>query len=74
MYSYSPHWQTMKKPRITTYKLVNHYEISSHLMSKLRHNGNITVETIHRLCQILKCTPNDILEIIPDETEQKKEH
>ncbi len=73
MYSYTPLWQTMKKRGITTYSLVNHYKISSHLMSKIRHNGNITVETIQRFCQILKCTPNDIVEITLDESEQEKE-
>lgn len=67
MYSYSPLWQTTQQRGVTTYSLVNHYGISSHLISNLRHNGNVTMETIHRLCQILNCTPNDIVEIIPDE-------
>ncbi|MDE6387365.1 MAG: helix-turn-helix transcriptional regulator [Lachnospiraceae bacterium] len=35
-------------------------------MSNLRHNRNVTMETIHKLCLILNCTPNDIVEIIPD--------
>lgn len=74
MYSYSPLWQTMKKRGVTTYSLVNHYNISSHLMSNLRHNKNVTVETIHRLCQILNCTPNDVFEIIPNELEKEKEN
>lgn len=69
MYSYDPLWKTMEDRGITTYSLVNHYGISSHLMSNLRHNRNVTVETLHRLCQILGdgCTPNDILEFRPDE-------
>lgn len=66
MYSYSPLWKTMQERGITTYSLVNHYGISSHLMSNLRHNKNVTMETIQRLCQILDCTPNDIVEIMPD--------
>lgn len=66
MYSYTPLWKTMQARGITTYSLVNHYGLSSHLMSNLRHNKNVTVETIHRLCQILECTPNDIIEIAPD--------
>ncbi|MCH5259537.1 MAG: helix-turn-helix transcriptional regulator [Lachnospiraceae bacterium] len=66
MYNYSPLWETMKDRGVTTYSLVNHYGISSHLMSNLRHNKNVTVETIHRLCNILDCTPNDILQIEKD--------
>ncbi len=69
MYSYSPLWQTMQQRGITTYSLINHYGISSHLMSNLRHNKNVTMETIHRLCQILNCTPNDIVEIMLDRPE-----
>lgn len=56
----------MKKRGITTYSLVNHHGIFSYLMSNLRHNKNVTVETIHRLCQILNRTPNDVLEILSD--------
>ncbi len=68
MYSYTLLWQTMQKQGVTTYSLVNHYGISSHLMSNLRHIKNVTVETIHRLCQILECTPNDIIEIVADDS------
>lgn len=71
MYSYAPLWKTMQNRGITTYSLVNHYKISSHLMSNLRHNKNVTMETIHRLCQILECSPNEIVEIIPDEPKKK---
>ncbi len=61
MYSYEPLFETMEKRGITTYSLINHYGISSHLMSNLRHNRNVTVETLHRLAEILDCTPNDIV-------------
>ncbi len=61
MYSYEPLFETMEKRGITTYSLINHYGISSHLMSNLRHNRNVTVETLYRLAKILDCTPNDIV-------------
>lgn len=67
MYSYAPLWRTMQERGVTTYSLVNHHGFSSHLMSNLRHNRNVTIETIHRLCQILQCTPNDIIDITFDE-------
>ena len=59
MYKYDSLWRTMKERGVTTYSLVNHYNISSHTMSNIRHNENITVETLHRLCQILHCQANN---------------
>lgn len=69
MYNYDSLWRTMKERGVTTYSLVNHYNISSHTMSNIRHNENITVETLHRLCQILHCQASDIVEITFDEGE-----
>ncbi len=70
MYNYDALWRTMKERGITTYSLINHYNISSHTMSNIRHNENITVETLHKLCQILNCQANDILEITFSEAEK----
>ena len=67
MYNYDPLWRTMKEKGITTYSLVNHYDISSHLMSNLRHNRNVTVETLYRLSKILHCAPNDIVEFTEED-------
>ena len=41
MYNYDSLWRTMKERGVTTYSLVNHYNISSHTMSNIRHNENI---------------------------------
>lgn len=62
MYTYEPLFRTMKDRGITTYSLVNHYGISSHLMSNLRHNKNVTMNTIDQLCGILHCQIEDIVE------------
>ncbi len=62
MYTYEPLFRTMKERGITTYTLVNHYGISSHLMSNLRHNKNVTMNTIDQLCKILNCNVSDIVE------------
>lgn len=40
-------------------------------MDSLRHNRNITAITIEKLCRILNCSPNDILEFV-DDTESPK--
>lgn len=67
MVSYEPLWETMKKQVITTYTLMNKYNINPRTINNLRHNRGITVYTLERLCTILQCTPNDILKFVPDE-------
>ncbi len=67
---YSPLWQTMKTKGISQYQLLNR-GIEKSLLERLRRNQNITVLSIERLCNILECTPNDIL-TFSNEAEDKK--
>ena len=61
MLSYEPLWQTMQKKNITTYVLINKYNINPRTVNNLKHNRSITMYTLERLCDILECTPNDIV-------------
>ena len=62
MVSYNPLWKTMKEKGITTYALIEKHKIQSKTIYNLKHNKNITTATLERLCDILECTPNEILE------------
>ena len=62
MVSYEPLWKTMKCQNISTYTLIHKYNINSRTIYNLKHNKGITVFTLERLCEILKCSPNDILQ------------
>lgn len=64
MVSYAPLWRTMEKRGITTYTLITKYNINPRTINNLKHNRSITVYTLERLCEILSCTPNDVLEFI----------
>ncbi len=44
-------------------------EIGGSIMQKLRHNGNVTTETIGKICNFFRCQPNDIMEVIFDDGE-----
>ena len=61
MVSYATLWQTMKEKGITTYTLIEKYNIQSKTIYNLKHNKNITTATLETLCDILECTPNDVL-------------
>lgn len=62
MISYAPLWNTMKQQNITTYKLITQYNISSRTIHNLKHNQSITMYTLEILCDVLNCTPNDIVQ------------
>lgn len=62
--SYEPLWKTMVKKNITTYTLINKYNVASKTVYNLKHGKSITMFTLGRLCEILDCTPNDIVEFI----------
>lgn len=61
MVNYEPLWKTMAERGMTTYTLINKYGINARTINNLKHNKGITVFTLEKLCQILQCTPNDIL-------------
>ena len=68
MISYEPLYQTMKEKGVSTYKLVNEFNVSRSLLDRLKHNKPITTVTINDLCTFLQCKVEDILIFIPDET------
>lgn len=57
---FSPLWETMNAKGITQYKLLK-LGIDNSTLDRLKHNKNVTVLTLGRLCNILDCTPNDIV-------------
>ncbi|MDD7389618.1 MAG: helix-turn-helix transcriptional regulator [Lachnospiraceae bacterium] len=61
MISYDPLWETMRKRNVTTYALIYKYGINPRTVNNLKHDKSITMYTLERLCEILRCTPNDII-------------
>lgn len=66
MITYDRLWETMRKRGITQYDLYTHYNVNRSQIDRLRHNKNIEVNTIDKLCNILHCQVEDIMEHIPD--------
>lgn len=69
MVSYRPLWETMKRKNVTTYTLIYKHGMNPRTINNLKHNRGITVDTLEKLCTILDCTPNDIIEFIPNSDE-----
>lgn len=57
---YSPLWVTMEQKNISQYKLLKS-GIDNRTLDSLKKGKNITMLTLNKLCNILECTPNDIV-------------
>lgn len=56
----------------TRKKLRDNKILSETTMQNIKHNKNITIETINIICLILRCQPSDIMEVIPTDEEKIK--
>ncbi len=66
MISYAPFYKTLKDKGVTTYKLINEYNVSRSLLDRLKHGKPITTVTINDLCTFLDCSVQDIIEYIKE--------
>ena len=67
MITYDKLWQTMKDRGVTQYDLYTHHNINRSLINRLKHNQNVETYTLDRLCNILNCRIEDIMEHFPDD-------
>lgn len=67
MIVYTPLWETMRKKGVTTYTLINKYNISSSTVHRLRHNMGVTTQLIDDLCAILNCKVEEIMKFEDNE-------
>jgi len=60
IFDYSPLWETLRRTGISQYQLLK-AGIDYKTLDSLRKGKNITVATMKKLCEIIGCTPNDIV-------------
>ena len=66
MIDFSPLWETMQKRKMTQYQLLKR-GIDNKTLDSFKKNKNITLLTLEKLCRILDCTPNDIVQFVDNE-------
>ena len=67
MIKYDRLWQTMKLRGVSQYDLYTYYNVNRSQLNRLRHNENVEINTIDKLCNILQCRVEDIMEHFPDD-------
>ena len=66
--SYNKLWKLLIDKKITKTQLCNEAKVSINAMEKLGKDEDIRVVVLIRICSILDCTMDDIMEIVPDDS------
>lgn len=64
--TYDPLRKTMKEKNISWYFLAQQ-GLDHRTLHRLRHNENITMKTLEKICLIMNCTAGEVLGFIPGE-------
>ena len=73
MISYNRLWETMEKRKISQYRLIKEFGLSSGQMSRLKKNTYVSTHTLETLCRILDCRIEDVMEgSFEDEEKENK--
>lgn len=64
--SYNKLWKLLIDKKMNKTQLRTAAKISSNAMAHLSKDEDVRVEVLIRICGVLNCTIDDIMEIIPD--------
>ena len=65
--SYKRLWKLLIDKNMTKSELTKAIGISSSTMAKMGKNENVSLEVIDKICALLECDINDILEYVSDQ-------
>lgn len=61
---YNKLWKLLIDKNMSKTQLIKAAKISTNAMAKLGKNEDVRVEVLVKICEVLNCTMNDIMEII----------
>ncbi len=71
MYDFSPLWETLNEKGISTYMLITRHNISKGTIDQLKHNRNVTIQTLDNLCQITRVPIEKVVRITMDNLQER---
>lgn len=70
--SYDKLWKLMIDKKINKTQLIQEADITSNAMAKMGKNESVQVETLVKICNVLKCNIEDIMELEESEEQEGK--
>ena len=65
--SYNKLWKLLIDKKMNKTQLRQSAKITTNAMSKMAKNEPVTLETLEKICGVLDCKIEDIVEIIPED-------
>lgn len=62
---YSPMWETMQRKGISQYSLLK-AGIDNKTLDSIKKGKNLTLLTVEKICDVLDCTPNEVVRFVKD--------
>ena len=67
--SYKKLWKLLIDHDMKKKDLAKAADISNYTITKMSKGENVTVDTLAKICAVLKCNIDDIMEFIPEDKE-----
>lgn len=68
--SYKKLFHMLIEKDMTTAQLQQQAGFSANIITRMKRNGYLSLETIENICRVMDCGVDDILEFLPDNTEE----
>lgn len=69
---YNKFWKLLIDKGLNKTQLCKEANITTNAMARLGRNEDVRVDVLVKICAVLNCTVDDILEIIPESDLQKR--
>lgn len=71
--SYKKLFHLLIERDMTTAQLQQQAGFSANIITRMKRNGYLSLDTIENICRTMNCGVDDILEFLPDEPSDNKE-
>lgn len=71
MITFEPLRKYLKEHNITMYRMIKDGVLTPTESTRIRADHNFRLTFVGRLCEYLKCQPEDIIEYVPGDTDDK---
>ena len=69
--SYKRLLHLMIEKDVSSAELMRKANISANIISKIKNGQYMALDKVESICVAMNCTPNDILEFVPENTEEE---
>ena len=69
---FKPLMHMMMERDISYAELMRRANISANIITKIKNGQYIALDKVESICSAMNCTPNDMMEFIPDNPEGEK--